>query len=87
MYADPSYGTDIYKLRGQPLNPGKVGILLAQLRDVCAKYIPDIQVIDLQAEVDQDEESLKVSCVWIIRNANPQLHGKLAGQKTTSVLI
>lgn len=87
LYADPSYGTTIYKIRGQPLNPGKIGIVLAQLRDVTAKYIPDIQIIDLQAEVDQDDMKLKVTCTWIIRNASAQMHGKLAGQKTTTVLI
>ena len=87
LYADPSYGTTIHRLRGQPLNPGKVGILLAQLRDVTAKYIPDIQIINLEAEVDQDEEKLKVLCVWIIRNATAQMHSGLAGQRTMTVLI
>jgi len=87
LYADPGYGTTIYRLRGQPLNPGKIGVMLAQLRDACGKYIPDIQVIDLQAKIDQDEEKLQVLCVWIIRNATAQSHGKLAGQKATTVLI
>lgn len=87
LYADPGYGTVIYRLRGQSLNLGKIGVLLAQLRDACAKYIPDIQIIDLTAEVDQDQERLKVMSIWIIRSATAQMHGSLAGQKATTVLI
>jgi hypothetical protein len=90
LYYEPDYGSLVYQLRTQNMQrgpDGKTAKVLAFLRMSAAKYIPDIQIIDLISELHEDDQRLKISCVWVIREATVQMHGDIAVQQTTTVLI
>ncbi len=87
LYYAHDYGSNISQLRTQGMNQDLISIALAQLRQATAKYIPDIQIVDLAAEIQEDDQKLRINATWIIRDATPMLHGELAGHRATSVLI
>jgi phage baseplate assembly protein W len=90
LYYEPDYGSTIYRIRTQGMQrerTGHIAAALAHLRSAAAKYIPDIQVVDLTAELNEDDQKLRISCVWIIREASLHMHGNLASQQTTTVLL
>jgi len=87
LYYAPDYGTIVYRLRTQGANPTMIDVSVAQLRQVCGKYIPDVQIIDLVVEWQDDEQKLKIVCIWLIRDAEATMHGDLAGQRQSTVLV
>jgi len=90
LWYAPDYGSAVYLLRTQGITKGQTGRLaktLALLRGAASKYIPDIQLVDLTAEMHEDEQKLRVTCVWVIREASTLMHGELANQQSTTVLL
>lgn len=82
-YADSGYGTLLYRMRTQNMTPGLVGALLEDLRAGAAKYVPDIVIQDLEAEIEADEHLLRVFVKWSVRGTDREMHGSLARQRTT----
>jgi phage baseplate assembly protein W len=82
-YADAGYGTLLYRMRTQNMTAGMTGALLEDLRAGAAKYIPDIVIQDLEAEMEMDEHLLRVFVKWSVRGADREMHGNLATQRTT----
>lgn len=71
-YADPEYGSIVYRLRTQNITDGLRELVLEDVRRGTATYIPDILVYDLRVEtIDSDECSYRVSAFWNIRGATP----------------
>jgi phage baseplate assembly protein W len=82
-FHDPDYGSLLYTLRTQGMNEAHIQRALEDLRASAARYIPDINILDLKAEMRHEDQTLIVACFWTIRNASQQMHGDLAGPHTT----
>ena len=90
LWYAPDYGSLVYKLRTQGIVRGermRVAEVVARLRQSAQKYIPDVLIVDLATEMLEEEQKLRVLGTWVIREANALMHGELAGQQTTTVLI
>jgi phage baseplate assembly protein W len=90
LWYAPDYGSMVYTLRTQGITRGdfsRLAEVLARLRQAAQKYIPDILIVDLLAEMDENDQKLLIKGVWVIREATPLMHGELASQQTTTVLL
>ena len=95
LYYAPDYGTLFYRLRTQsfplkaldPESENKLAVATAHLRQMTAKYIPDIHVHDAVVDPQDEEQRLRLSCIWTIRGATANMHGDLASQRSTAVLL
>jgi len=87
LWYAPDYGSMVSELRTQGMNRDKISMTLAALRQACTRYIPDVQIVDLTVEIQDDEQKLRIVAIWLIRDATPGLHGELADRKATTVLI
>lgn len=84
-YVDPAYGCSFEDLRTQGINPTKMEQAKAQLIFAVARYIPDIQIADVVFDMDHENHILTVKVVWIVRSADPAMHGELARTQETQV--
>lgn len=75
-YADPEYGTIIYRLRTQAISTDLREVILEDLRRAAASYVPDALVHNLKVEtIDADECSIRVSIYWTFRGMSTQRAG------------
>lgn len=86
LYA-PDYGTLFYRMRPQGANRDQINMAMVQMQRVAAKYIPDVQIIKVDVEVQDEEQKLRIVCTWLIRDANANMHGDLARARQTQVLV
>lgn len=86
-YADPDYGTNVYRLRTQNMNEGLIAAILQDVKLGVSKYVPDIVINDLLAEIDMDAHSLKVWVKWSVKGADSEMHGDLATERVAFVSL
>lgn len=87
LFYAPDYGTNIHLLRTQAMDPEAIGVYQANLVQAASMYIPDIQIVDLTAQIQDDDQKLRIAAVWLIRGATASMHGELANPRETAVLI
>jgi phage baseplate assembly protein W len=75
-YADPEYGTIVYRLRTQNNTDSLRLAVVEDLRRAAATYVPDAIIHDMTVEtIDSDESSLRVSVYWTLRGMTTQRAG------------
>ena len=87
LYYAPDYGTIFYRMRTQGVSVDKISMAMAQMRRAVSLYIPDVQIVDVTVELQDDQQTLRLVCTWLIRDATANEHGDLANQRQTTVLI
>ena len=87
LYGDPEYGTTFYTRRAQTVSDTHVEIWRVELGSGFAAYLPDLLFHNIEVSMDGANETLTVKVTWSVRGATTALHGKLAGNKQTTVLI
>lgn len=87
LWWHPDYGTRFYEMRTQGMNIDLVNIAEAHLRQAVGKFIPDINIINVSVDVQDEDQKLKIACAWVLKNATARMHGDLAKPRESQVLV